>query len=119
MSLIGPTTAISARPHYVQLQRPSDPVSDGEGGYSVEPWTDLSPPRLFAHIAPTVAADLERFAHGVVTAHATHTITLPYHPQLTTLDRIVHNGRTFHVLGVASPEERGVETVALCHEVVT
>jgi head-tail adaptor len=53
-----------------------------------------------------------------VLAQATHVVTMPYHPQLTTKCQILFNGRTLQITGVASPEELGVETIAVCQEIV-
>lgn len=117
---IGLQTSIANRPHRITLQNPSgepEPDPDGEGGYT-QPYAALNPPAVNARIAPATAADLERVAAGTVVATASHIVTMPYHPQVTTETRITFNGRTFYVQGVTNPEERNVETIALCQEVV-
>lgn len=119
MPINAPTTLISARPHYVQLQRPAPPLPDGDGGYLDDPWEDLAPPRMFAEVIAASASALERVAVGAtVIAQATDVVTMPYHPQLTTKCRILYNGRTLHVVGVSNRDERSVETIAVCMEVV-
>jgi len=114
---IGPTTGIAARPHRITLQNPGTPVPDGNGD-SATPWFDLAPPAVWARIAPATQAVLERVAAGTAIATASHIVTMPYHPQVTTQTRITFNGRTFYVTGVANPEERNIETIAVCQEVV-
>lgn len=115
---IAPRTRVADRPHRVSLQNPGPPVGDGEGGFT-QTWTDLNPASVSARITPATAADLERVTSGTIIASASHIVTMPYHPQVTTQTRITFNGRTFYVKGVANPEERNVETIALCEEIVT
>jgi SPP1 family predicted phage head-tail adaptor len=117
MGTIGPKTAVADRPHRVTLQNPGPGIPDGDGN-TTQTWTDLAPPALSVKIAPATAAALERLAAGTVLATATHLITGPYHPQVTTQTRILYNGRQFSVKGVANPEERNVELVLVCVEVV-
>jgi head-tail adaptor len=117
MGAVGPTTAIADRPHRVTLQNPGPAVPDGDGGYA-QSWIDLAPPALSAKIAPATARDLEKVAAGTVLSTASHIVTMPYHPQVTTKTRILFNGRVFNVTGVATPDEGGVETIAICAEVV-
>lgn len=117
--MIGPKTGVGERPHYILLQNPGPVVPDGAGGFT-QTWSDLSPASVFAKVAPATAEDLERVAASttVVEAAATHIITMPYHPGVTTKSRVVHNGRTFSLSGVSSPEERQQETIAIATEVV-
>lgn len=115
---VGPTTSIAARPHRVTLQNPGPPVQDGEGGYT-QTWTDLSPASVSARIETATASGLERLAAGTTIATASHVITMPYHPQVTASTRILFNGRIFYVNGPpVNPDERNVETIAICREVV-
>lgn len=115
--MIGPRTGVGERPHRILLQNPGPPVPDGEGGY-LQSYTDLTPSRMSARIQPATAQDLERVAPGTVQSSATHIVTMPYHPGVTTKTRIVFDGRTFTVSGVATPDERKQETIALCEEIV-
>lgn len=114
---LAPSAAVGDRPHRVTLQNPGPAVPDGRGG-SIPNWVDLNPPALNVKIAPATAADLERVAAGTVLAKATHIVTGPYHPQVTTQTRVLYNGRQFSVTGVSDPEERHVELVLVCVEVV-
>jgi head-tail adaptor len=110
-------TSIAERPHRVTLQNPGPAIPDADGGFT-QTWTDLVPPAMSAAIAPATAADLERLAAGTVLSTATHIVSMPYHPQVTTKTRLVFGSRFFSVTGVANPEERNVETIAICVEIV-
>lgn len=116
--MIGPRTSIGERPHRVLLQNPVATVPDGEGGYT-QTWADLQPNKLFAKIAPATAEAIERVAPGTTQALVSHIVSMPYHAGVTTKTRIIHDARTFHVTGVATPDERKQETIALCEEVVS
>jgi SPP1 family predicted phage head-tail adaptor len=116
--MIAPKTAIGDRPHRVILQNPiGPPIPDGDGG-STQAYVDLTPPALSVKIAPATAQDLERVAAGTVVSQATHLVSAPYHPQVTTQTRLLFNGRSFSVNGLANLEERNVELVLVCTEVV-
>lgn len=126
---IGQQTSVADRPHRVQLQNPGPAVADGDGFYS-NTWSDLSPAEMSVKIEPATAKDLERVTAGTVLSTTTHIITGPYHPQVTTKTRITKGprnadgtlpagSREFSVTGVSNPEERNVETIAVCVEVVT
>jgi len=115
--MIGPKTSIGARPHRVTLANPGDAVPDGDGGYR-QAWTALDPPQLSVSILPATAKDLERVASGSVLSMASHVVTGPYHAGVTTKTRLTFGTREFSVLGVGNPEERGVELVLLCAELV-
>jgi head-tail adaptor len=111
------TTPLGQRRHFVTLANPGPAVSDGDGGY-LQVWTDLDPPSLYVSILPATAKDLERVASGTVLSTASHIVTGPYHAQVTTKTRLTFGPRTLNVVGVANPEERNVELVLLCAEVV-
>ena len=111
-------TSINDRPHRVTLQNPGPAVPNNDGGYT-QSWTDLVPPAWTVKIAPATAADLERVTAGTVLATATHLVTGPYRADITTQTRVLFNGRQFSVTGVSNPEERNVETIAVCVEVVS
>jgi len=115
--MIGNTTSIGDRPHFVLLQNPGPAVSDGDGGFT-QTWSDLVPRSLYVSIAPATTADLERVAAGTVVSTATQIVKGPYHPQITTKTRILFGARQFSVTGVANPGERNVETFATCVEIV-
>jgi SPP1 family predicted phage head-tail adaptor len=117
MGAVGPKTAIADRPHRVTFQNPGPNVPDGDGGYT-NSWTDLVPPALSVKIAPATQRDLERVIAGTVMSTATHIVTGPFHPQVTTKTRVLFDGRQFSVVGVADPEEGQVEMILVCVEVV-
>jgi head-tail adaptor len=115
---IGLQTPIGQRPHRVRLQNPLTPTPDGEGGV-VETWADLNPPQLFVRIRPATAVDLERARAGTVVGIATHVITGPYHPDITTETRVIDgDGRTYNVLGRASTDLRRADSEYLVAEAV-
>lgn len=117
MSTLGPRASVADRPHRVSLQNPGPSIPDGDGG-SAQTWTDLVPPAWQAQIAPATARDLERVTAGTVLTTATHVVTGPYRPDVTTATRVLFNGRQFSVVGVSNPEERNVELVLVCVEIV-
>ncbi len=104
-----------ARRHYVELFRLGAAIPDGTG-YSHDP-EPLNPPAMWADVQPATARVTERHFAGTVVAAATVIVTLPYHPQITTATVIHHAGRVLSVVGVASPGDRGIETVCACTEV--
>lgn len=104
--------------HLVTLEKPGPPVSDNDGGYTNPP-VALSPSSMRAEIKPATARDLERSVANTVQSTASHIVTMDYHPQVDTTTRLLFNGRTFQVTGVQNPEERNIELVLACEEVVT
>jgi head-tail adaptor len=117
MGTLAPATSVNARVHRMAWQNPGPAVPDGDGG-STPTWIDLVPPATSVEIKPATAVDLERIAAGTVLSSNTYIVKGPYHPQITTQTRGLHNGRSFSVTGVSNPEERHVETVCVCVEVV-
>jgi head-tail adaptor len=115
--MIAPTVSIAQRPHRVLFQAPTR-TSDGKGGFT-EGWQDLTPPRLFVSILPATAQDLERLQVGTVLATGSQVIAGPYHPQVTTLCRIVFGTRLFSITGIANRDERSIDMVLLCVELET
>jgi len=111
--------------HRITLENPGAAVPDGDGGFTQTPWQPLFPSPVWASIAPASARDLERVGAGTervgagtVLSSATHIVTMRYHSGVTTKTRITFHGRTFNVTGVANPDERNIETIALAMEVV-
>jgi len=84
----------------------------------LQSWTDLVPPSVFAEVKTATAQALERVTGSAVASSATHIVTMPYHPGVTTKTRIIHDGRTLTVTGVGTPDARKADTVAVCEEVV-
>jgi SPP1 family predicted phage head-tail adaptor len=116
--MIGPQIAsVGDRPHRVMFQNPGPPVSDGDGGYT-QTWTDCTPRALWVKVDAATVATLERLTAGTVIATATHLITGPFHPQLTTQSRALFNGRVFEIGSVTDREERQLEMVLVCTEMV-
>ena len=103
------------RRHLISLRNPGVNVPDNEGGFTNTPTVFAT---RFAEIKPATARDLERVAAGTVQSSATHIVTFDYHPSVTTKTEIVFGERVFTVSGVSSPEERNIDTIAVCEEVV-
>jgi len=109
---------VAARPHRIWLQKPGPLVPTPDGGWE-QSWLDLSPPKMFSKIETASAVDMERvFANSAVVSTASHVVKLPYHAQLTTKVRIIFDGRSFVVTGVANTDERKTESIVACTEVV-
>jgi SPP1 family predicted phage head-tail adaptor len=106
------------RTHWVTLQNPGPTTPDGDGGY-LETWVDLVPPGVYAAIEPASKRGYEYLAAGTVLATATHVVTISYHDQITTKTRITFNGRALDVINRLNPDERNIELVLVCAEVVT
>jgi SPP1 family predicted phage head-tail adaptor len=111
------TVPAGQRRHTVTLQNPGPAVADADGGFT-QTFSDLSPRSWQVEIKPATARDLERVTAGTAMASATHIVTGPYRADVTTKTRILFNGRLFFVVGVSNPKERGIETIALCNEIV-
>lgn len=106
---------IGAYRHVVTFQTPTT-GPDGDGGI-VETWTDLDPPWDVA-IQPATVRDLEKNTAGTIVATATHIIRGRYRPDVGVDARMMFNGRTFRILGVASPNERQLELWLFAAETV-
>jgi len=105
------------RRHLVTLSNPAAPVADGDGGFT-EASSALSPASVWAEIKPATVKNLERVVANTVQAQASHLVTLPYHDGITTETKVTYGTRVFSVTGIANPEERNLELVLLCQEVV-
>jgi head-tail adaptor len=121
MGILGQQTTIAARPHYVTLSNPGPRIPNGHGGFT-QPRIALNPPEVWAAIKPATVSDLEKLAAGTVLSMATKIATFPFHPEVTTQTQLTWTDRlgahTANVTGVSSPEQRGVDTIAICVEVV-
>jgi len=122
------TVSIGERRHLLTLENPGVPAPDGDGGVT-QPWTALQPPQVWAAIVPATARALERVAAGTVLSTASHIVTFRHHPQVTTKTRVTKGlraadgslavgAREFSITGLANPEERGIDLVCVCVEVV-
>jgi len=121
--VIGVQTAVGDRPHRVTLQDPGEAMPDGVGGFT-EGWSDLNPPAIYVRIQNASIADLERVTAGTVVTSATHIISGPYHPGVSTRTRLRFidlQGRTryFNVTGIGNRDERNVDMVLTCEERIT
>lgn len=110
-------TTLGERNKLVLLQNPGPAVPNGRGG-SIPNWIDCTPRSAYVSITPATAKDLERVVAGTVLATATHILEGAYHPQVTTLTRVLFGARIFSVQGVANPKEQNVDMVMVCVEVV-
>lgn len=115
MTLIAPATPIALSKGRGMFQNPGPPVAVGTG--FVQSWIDL-PPAAFARVTPATKASVEQIAQSTVVAMATHLVTVPYRVGLTTKSRFVIDGRTLSILGIYDENERHVELVLVCAEVV-
>jgi SPP1 family predicted phage head-tail adaptor len=114
---LGPTASIGDRQKRVLLQNPGTPVRDGDGSFT-QTWTDVAGGAAFAHVAPASARSLERITAGTVLATATHVVTLPYRAGISTKTRVMVDGRQLNVTSVQDPDDRHVELILVCEEVV-
>lgn len=105
--------------HVIVQRRGPDAPNPSNPGVPTPTWIDAAPRDWFVAIEPATARSLERIAAGTVLTQATHVVSGPYRSDIKANDRILFNGRPFSVLGVATPEERRIETIALCNEVLT
>lgn len=105
------------RRHLVALANPGQAVPDGDGGYT-QVYEPLDPTHMYVSIVPATTKDLERITSGTVLSMASHVVSGPFHPGVTTKTRITFGDRTLNVVGVMNPEERNIETVMLVAEVV-
>jgi head-tail adaptor len=111
-------TAIGTHRHLVAVQNPSgNPVSDGDGGYT-QPYAAATPATWRCSIEPATARDLERVAAGTIISTASHIVKGRYHPSITVATRLVFAGRVLAVTGVSDPEERHLETICICVELI-
>jgi len=111
-------TAIGQARHVVTLENPGTPVPDGDGGYT-EGWAPLDPASWDCAIQAANARALESLAAGTVIAQASHIVTGRYHPGITIETRLTFNGRRMNVIYVANRDERGIDSVLLCSEVIS
>jgi head-tail adaptor len=123
MGLIGSRTGIAHRQKRVTLATPGAAVPDGDGGYT-QAEVPLDPPGLFAHVRPASTRDLERIAGSTTLPTATHLVSVPYHPQITTetvvyLEDHPRPARALKVVYVGNPDERNADLELICAEQVS
>jgi head-tail adaptor len=110
-------TAIGQYRHVVTLEEPSTFVLDGQGGWT-DTWTALDPATWDCSIQAASTRDLESIGAGTVIAQATHLVKGRYHAGITTQTRLTFNGRTLNVVYLTNRDERDLETILVCAEVV-
>jgi SPP1 family predicted phage head-tail adaptor len=115
VTLIAGRTPIARKKDRGMFQNPGPAVPSGTG--FVQSWIDLPPP-AWAHIEPATATSLERSFAGTVLSTATHVVTIEYRTGISTKSRFVFDGRTANVLSVVDPDNRHVELVLACAEIV-
>ena len=99
------------------IQNPGVLVPDGSGGYTETPVVLAQ--TIFGALLP--ASSVERQMPGVVTASASHLVTIDYLAGVTlTSTLILHDAlegdRTFAITNIADPENRHRELVLTCEE---
>lgn len=105
--------ASGLRRHEVTVQTVAA-VANADSGFDEMP-TTLAIVR--ASIDSASQRQLERVTSGTVIGEATHLVTIPYIPNVTTQTRIIFGSRTFHVLSVTNPREENRELQLVCMEV--
>jgi head-tail adaptor len=105
-------TASGLRTQLVSVMNPSTPVPDGDGGFRQD-WSVADPGTVYAYIQTAGPGIQERPVDGTVTAEATHTFSIPYHAQITTLTRLICEGEQYSVTGVQDPDHRHIDLVLL------
>jgi len=103
--------------HLVTLENPGNPIPDGDGGFT-EGYAPLTPPVMWASIAPATATDLEHNAAGTVLSTASHIIRMAFHPEVTTETRITYASHVYQVTGYHNDELRDLELVITAEEVL-
>lgn len=107
-----------ARRHLVTLSGPGGPaVPDGEGGWTTTP-SALDPATWYVSIRRASVRDLERLTSGTTLNSASHILEGDFHPGITRETQVTFDGRTFYVNDVQNVEERGIQMILFCQEVV-
>jgi SPP1 family predicted phage head-tail adaptor len=114
--MIAPRTTTAERPHLITFENPGKPVPSGTT--FVQSWVD-QPPFDFAEIAPATARRLEQLSAGTISGTATHILTTGFRPGVSLKSRVRFDGRIFNVIGFFDPEERHIDLVLVCAEVLT
>ena len=103
--------------HRVTFQNPGPPVPDGDGSFT-QTWTACSPAQWYVSITPATSGDHERRAAGTVLGQATHLVRGDFHPQVSTLTRMLFESHVFAITGVVNLELRSVTMECGAVEVV-
>jgi head-tail adaptor len=104
--------------HSVAIQAPSDPVGDGEGGYT-QTWRAVTPSPVWCSFSSAAARNMQRLAGGNASlSAATHIVEMRYHEGITTKMRVVLGTRVLSILGVQNVDEADEMTRLFCEEVL-
>ena len=109
---------IGAYRHLVTFQNPAPVTPDGDGAW-VESWVDCTPATWHVSITPATQADLERLAAGTLISSASHVVRGRFHPDLSTLSRMLWNAEVFAITGVVNVDMRSVDMICGAVQVVT
>jgi head-tail adaptor len=107
------------RIHSLTITGPGTLVPDGMGGYTETP--TIIADQVYGEIVPASARDLERILPAVVTASASHIVTIPYVPGIAVTSTVtfhdpLEGDRTFTINGIHDPDLRHWELVLACTE---
>jgi len=115
------TTHVAAgrRIHRLTLTAPGADVPDGQGGWISSTVTLADP--VYGEVVPASARDLENILANVVSASASHIVTIPYVPGVTLTTALVFHDprdgdRDFTISGISDPDERHIQLVLACDE---
>lgn len=103
-----PVNSIGADAQLVTFDEPSDPVPDGEGGFTNTP-VPLDPPTWYVRIRPATARDAERVTADTVITHVSHIVHGRWHPGVTTRTQMHCKGQTYQITSVVNLETRDRE----------
>lgn|SRR5262245_36753875 len=107
--------------HIVTLENPGPPIPDGEGGY-LESWAVLGQARMPGCVEPATVRAMERLGPDMVTAAASHVVTIRYLAGVTTQTRVTFHDaegdRHLAVAGHHDPEERHRSLMLFCTEAI-
>lgn len=98
--------------HRVEIHRPTE-TRDVIGGVTR---TFAKINTRWAAVMPTAGRELTHA--GVIRADVTHEVRMRHFDDLDRTDRLVHDGRTLQIESILNPDERRVEMVCLCKEIV-
>jgi hypothetical protein len=91
VSIIGPATVLSQKPHRIEIWNPDGtPVPDGDGEYD-QAYAYAA--YVYGLIEAATTRRLERFTRSGTVASATHVITCPYTFGVTTKTRLFYDAR--------------------------
>jgi head-tail adaptor len=107
------------RIHVLTITGPGELVPDGMGGFTETPTTIADP--VYGEVVSASVRDLEQILPAVVTANASHLITIPYVPGITVTSAVtfhdpVVGDRVFTINGIHDPDLRHLELHLACTE---